>query len=360
MTTATSRISRREFIHRSLLTTAGVTFGGALGGLKDVSAAEDNKGQKVPLKLTLDGHIPISLIIDDPSPGLNPMSVHHPESNTDPFIPNKLIHDLADLFCEFGAKGKFSVVPMGFGRGRIDKCLDGVSAKNVTEFIEVVKTRVVPLFDITPEILTHAKAYDLKNGNFLDEREDKYFSHISRETMTDYIVLSLEILKNVGLDANGVTSPWSLGKEKEDDYSWAILDAEKRVHGRRRTWYFLHSDSKCEIVPHRVMHRTASDEWVVSIFSGGFDFAWQTQEGKPGQEDAMISADGRSGRLVELFNHGSSITTHTHWQSLYSNGSYAGLVSLRHVFERVKQHLSDRVIWTKCSRLAELVAEKSV
>jgi hypothetical protein len=107
------------------------------------------------------------------------------------------------------------------------------------------------------------------------------------------------------------------------------------------------------------MHRPAQDEWIVSIFSGGIDFAWQTQDGKPGIEDAIISTDGKKGRFMDLFNNGSSITTHTHWQSLYSRGSYAGMVSLRRVFERVKQHLGDRVIWTKCSRLAELVAEKS-
>ena len=61
------------------------------------------------------------------------------------------------------------------------------------------------------------------------------------EAIADYIALGLEILRDVGLPASGVTSPWTAGDRNELDYARAIGDAQWRVHQRAVTWYFLHT-----------------------------------------------------------------------------------------------------------------------
>lgn len=191
----------------------------------------------------------------------------------------------------------------------------------------------------------------------LEEREDEYFARIDVNAMTKYISLALQILKNVGIDATGVTSPWSLGKEHEDDYVHAILESQKRINNRFMTWYFLHIDSQSESPLSKVMHwGNAGKEWVVSIVSGHNDFIWQTQYGREPETDGLITSDGKSGRLVRLIKAKCPIVFHTHWQSIYSNGSCRGLAGLRELCQRIQKNLGARVRWTKCSDLAAMVA----
>ncbi|MBR6747537.1 MAG: hypothetical protein IKM07_01250 [Clostridia bacterium] len=62
--------------------------------------------------------------------------------------------------------------------------------------------------------------------------------------------------------------------------------------------------------------------------------------------DKYISADGKSGDILDVLNtNGYPILT-THWQSLFSNGAETGLRALAEVARRVEEHLSDRVVWT--------------
>ncbi|HOX39714.1 MAG TPA: hypothetical protein PL033_17160 [Candidatus Brocadiia bacterium] len=299
------------------------------------------------------------LIVDDPCPGYNPSFFHLAPEPHPRMIPGDLIHRVADLFDEFGVMGKFSLIPYPMGQGRIDRHVRGVWDEVVVDFVSVARDRIAERFDITPEILTHWNAVDIRNPEILlNEREDVYFAHIDCETMTAYIALSLNILLRVGIDATGVTSPWALGGEREDFYIRAILEAQKLVNGRKKTWYFLHIDTKSPSLDHRVAYRSDDgSEWVVSIVSGGGDFIWDTQKGAEPRTDDLISADGKTGRLVELAKSGCPITFHTHWQSINSGGSRAGLAGLRDLFGRINKHMSDRYRWAKCSELARQVAE---
>ena len=96
---------------------------------------------------------------------------------------------------------------------------------------------------------------------------------------------------------------------------------------------------------------------LVSIASGcNHDFAWETQEGSPADPDLLISADGTRGRLAALITAGSSATFHTHWQSLFSNGSGAGLSALEEVCTRLDRHWGSRIRWTSAMELATYAA----
>jgi len=45
------------------------------------------------------------------------------------------------------------------------------------------------------------------------------------EEVVDYFVLAFQILKNVGLEATGITSPWNSGIDCEQKYAQALADA---------------------------------------------------------------------------------------------------------------------------------------
>lgn len=50
--------------------------------------------------------------------------------------------------------------------GRLDESLKRVPLDHLKAFLGVMRERIAPRFDITPEFLTHLKAYDLKIGQY--------------------------------------------------------------------------------------------------------------------------------------------------------------------------------------------------
>jgi len=318
--------------------------------------------------------VPISLIIDDPAPLINVFWWHaaeaqrtdHPVLTTgEPVardIPLDFMQAFADVIERRGIRGKFSVLPYPAGLGKIGEGWPGCDHAALAEWIEIARGRVMPLMDICPEILTHAKTLDLETMTLLEENERDWSTHQTAATMTPYIATALRWLNEVGLEASGVTSPWNFGAQVEPAYRRAIFDAMRRVNGRERTWYFLHADFKGTEFLSRVVLREG-DGWLVSIVSQGDDVAWQTMDTPETSDeyvssiaDRWVSEDGRSGRLAELFHAGTPVVFHTHWQSLYSNGRRTGLRVLDEVGRRIASAWGADAEWTKCSDLAEQVA----
>jgi len=330
-------------------------------------------------------NIPIVLIIDDAAPCINVYWWHAAESqNTDKpklssgepvrkRISLSFLKEFVDVAERWGIKGKFSVLPYPAGLGSIAEGLPGYPKSEVDEWVNIVRQELTPLFDITPEILTHAKALDLSTMTLLKENERDWATHQTEATLTPYIAYALQILKDVGLDANGVTSPWNFGRAVEPDYQRAILKAQKQVNNRSHTWFFLHVNDSDTQFHSKVVYPTESagiksrpdkkDEWVVSIVSQCGDFLWQTMETFEANDayvhsiaDLYLTDDGKGGRFAELFGAGVPIVFHTHWQSLFSNGRKTGLLVLAEVSKRVKRAWSDKVKWTTCYELAEEIA----
>ena len=104
----------------------------------------------------------------------------------------------------------------------------------------------------------------------------------------------------------------------------------------------------------------ARGEACVTMVSAGNDPSWRTQMGEPSTLDDLITADGTSGRLVDLYRNRSVIGFHTHWQSLFSEGRATGLSDLRVTLGRNREHLGEGVLWTKCSDLATVMAAQAV
>ncbi|HVA90446.1 MAG TPA: hypothetical protein VNL71_11460 [Chloroflexota bacterium] len=270
---------------------------------------------------------PISLIVDDPTPGYNPAYFHSGFRNGPMHTSRELVDRFADLVEATKIRGKFSVIPYPFGLGRVDQAVAGVSGADLAYFLDVTRERIAPWLDITPEALTHWNALDLATGQLLPLWEHVWSRDQDRETLLPYLALGLEILDQVGLPCKGVTSPWDFGARVEDEYAEAILAAQQAVHGNSLSWYFLQADGQSTHVPPRLtIHRPEAGEAVVSLVAcDRYDFGMGLWSGQAADPDMRIDAAGQGGRLAE-------------------------------VIRRVNDHFGDRVVWTSCDDLAHYAA----
>ena len=312
--------------------------------------------------------IPIALMVDDGAP-VNPM-FWHDAPNEHPFaIPNTLARDFAGVCERHDVRGKFSVLPMPCGLGGIDGKLSHVSRRDLAEFLRIVRGRIAPRFDITPEILTHLNAYRL-TGGFRHVYEDKWIAGATVAEMTDYIAMALRILDHVGLPATGVTSPWSTGNRNEEDYVRAIGAAQWRVHRRKLTWYFLHVFGSGPVRGPWISRRDPKrGQVVVSIPANTNDAFWGTQ--RPMSKslrtaraaamagvDELLTANGKKGRVRELVDQACPVLLLTHWQSLFSDGTCAGLWGLEKLLKRLQKVFGRDLAWHTCIELAEMAFAK--
>jgi hypothetical protein len=312
--------------------------------------------------------VPIALLVDDGAP-VNTMFWHDPPHAHPMAIPHAMLADFAGLCEAHDVRGKFSVLPMPCGLGAIDGTLAHVPRQELAAFLRVCRERIAGRFDITPEILTHLNAYRL-TGGFRHEYEDVWVAGASVTELTDYVALALRILDRVGLPATGVSSPWNTGRENEPAYAEAIGAAQWRVHRRRVTWYFLHmcasGQGRWPWVSRRHPKR---GQVVVSIPATTTDAFWNTQRPMAASRraaraaaaagvDALLSADGRRGRVRELLDQGCPVVVLTHWQSLFSDGAQAGLWGLERLLERLRPLIGAELRWSSCIELAEQAARE--
>jgi hypothetical protein len=245
--------------------------------------------------------------------------------------------------------------------GRLDQSLKRVPAEYLASFLKLVRERFAPRFDITPEFLTHLRAYDLKTGQYQHIFEDVWISKAPLEEIVEYFVLAFTILKNVGLEANGITSPWVSGIDVENKYAQALANAQWKVFNRKLTWYFLHSASNGKPLPCSVEYEDpARGQFVVSVPANAGDIFWSME--RPTREERwrfiqdgtnrLLAPDGRTGRIRELIDAGRPVVLVTHWQSLYTQGTALGLEGLSALAERIRSVFGDSFEWVTCSEMA--------
>ena len=62
---------------------------------------------------------------------------------------------------EHGVKGKYSIVPYPACVGRLDRGLPGWSRRELDDSLALVRTLMLPNWDIHPEMVTHTRVIDL-------------------------------------------------------------------------------------------------------------------------------------------------------------------------------------------------------
>jgi len=316
---------------------------------------------------------PICLLLDDGCPLIHVYryhweDVHHKPPVTDDgrrlfdFIPNSFLDHFCDVMESRGIKGKLSIVPAPAGKGDIVRGIEGFDPSLTYDWLRTVQQRLKGLCDFCPEGITHDLALNLETKRYYSESECEWFQHQTCETLTPYLVHGLQLLKEAGFDATGITSPWTFRIKVEPEYIAAMVAAQKAVYNREFSWYFLH-----------MLHdKPATRPWIayekgdgilVSMASTVKDWWWETincprrdDDYVPTIVDEMLTADGRKGQIVDVLEAGGWPVILTHWQSLFSNGLETGLMVLDELGRRVSSCLADRVEWMTCSQIAILTA----
>jgi hypothetical protein len=359
-----NEITRRKMLK---YTGTGVAAGLLSSAMGSAFAAVLPRPDKTITPSGVKGKIPISLIIDDGSP-VDPLFYELPGYETPFLVPAEFTKRVADTFDRFDVKGKYTLIPMPSCLGRIDQSLKRVPQAHLDEFLKIVRERIYPRFDITPEFLTHLCAYDLKTGDFKRHLfEDTWISQAQPDEIVEYFTLAFQILKNVGIESTGITSPWVSGIDVEKKYAKAIGDAQWNLFKRKLTWYFLHAASDSEkAFPCSIEYKDPErGQVVVSVPSNAGDIFWTMElPTKPERVkmindgiDRLVSPDGRTGRIKQLMDSGNPVVIVTHWQSLYTQGTALGLEGFTALAERIQKVFGSSLEWVTCSELARRFAE---
>jgi hypothetical protein len=308
------------------------------------------------------------LIVDDPAPIVHVYRCHVLDTHRLPpltddgrplleEIPNAVLERFIGVVERWDMRGKFSIVPGMGGRGDLVNGMDGGRKEEIREWLGLVRSRLAPHMDLCPEMITHNLALDLASGDFLPISEAEWSFQQREETLTPYVARALEMLREGGIEATGVTSPWDFGVKVEAEYQRAIAAAMKQVYRRHRSWYFLHEMGP-ESRPQIVIDEPPTK--LVSIPSTVTDHCWQTIHSPKGDRgyingiaDRFLSQDGSSGDVRAVLEAGGWPILVTHWQSLFSNGMQTGLAVFDEVGRRVQEHLTDEVVWCSASEVME-------
>lgn len=378
-------VSRREFL---LQASAGVAAL-SLGGLSS-SARAQVPGERPPRDAAVEilnprGRVPVSLIIDDSTclVNLNRFAIPQFAAAFDnqryteydwrsmpPEIPDDFVRKFGDWCGEQGVKGKYSIVPYPACVGRLDRELPGWTREELQASIRLVRDRMMPNWDIHPEMVTHTRVIDTKTGHPLPDRNPstmenwEWTTGKSVDELTDYLSYALQILKEIELPCDGITTPGGFGNRVLPELAQATLQSCRDVFRAEIPHYFRHLyDEGTESVAPRVEYAaglgTADPQCVVSIIgcTGDWTGGWDCSD--RGHLDRFITADLSQGRLVDVIQRGEPAVLVCHWTGIYFNGEEVGFQIFQEVVRRLHARY-DHLVWMKLSEIARYWAAREL
>ncbi|HYW79933.1 MAG TPA: twin-arginine translocation signal domain-containing protein, partial [Thermoguttaceae bacterium] len=194
--------------------------------------------------------VPVSMIIDDSTCLVNMARYAMPQfaeiwpdrddyqkpwQNWPREIPDAFVRTFGSWCAEQGVKGKYSIVPYPALVGRLDRELPGWTKKQLDASLQLVRDLMVPNWDIHPEMITHTLAIDTKTGRPYPEHTQYYAENWrftdgkSVDELADYLSYALQILKNVGLPCEGITTPGGFGSAVVPELAQATLESCRDV-----------------------------------------------------------------------------------------------------------------------------------
>jgi hypothetical protein len=311
--------------------------------------------------------MPVSLILDDGAPVINPLYYYRMQVNQKEYdqhvshIPLDFLEQFAGVVKKWGMRGKFTIIPYPAGLGSLLDGWEGCDKAELESWLALARSAIAPSFDITPEILTHTRALDLKTHQLLPEAEQIWMDGRSQAELSEYMRTATGLLRQAGFTPGGITQPVTF-KGDRAAYNQAVLEAirpqgEADPAGTVAFYFIDFCEDKAPVPLHPVvLLDREKGEAVVSMLAYADDYFWNGQyPGQPGYlEEAgeLISADGQAGRLVELMRAGAWATFCTHWQSQYANGSRQGLAGLEVVAQRLATTFGPRLLWMSNGEMA--------
>ena len=326
---------------------------------------------------------PLSLIVDDSCPVINLTyywiqqrhawkARHQPGVPLDrwegnptqlkkipPTIPADFAAEWAEWCWENGVKGKFSLIPYPAGIGRVDEGFPAqvVGKSSTLEYhawMRVYRELIWPSFDLTPEMLTHTAVVDLDTFTLTEAWEQvEWVDPPVDNRLTDYIITAMEILDNVGIPCEGVTSPGAFGKRQEAAYAKAVLTASQHVNNNPRPFYFLwlkHDELPDVPIWYAEKENGIAIASIVSC-AGDWFGGWTGYD--LGSADRFITEDLQGGRLPPILEKELPCVLVGHWPGFYFNGEKLGFDVLKTVKARLNDYDPDgtKTLWMKTSEI---------
>lgn len=375
--------TRRDFLQTAAL-------GAAAASLSPLFAQE--KGARPPAApadvqvINPRGRVPVGLIVDDSTclvnlnrfampqfdetfAGQSP-AYKQPWKDWPHEIPDRFTRKFAEWAATAGVKGKWSVVPFPACVGRLDRGLPGWSPSELRESIAMVKEVIVPQFDIHPEMVTHTRVIDIKTGHPYPSPRPEFMENWawttgkSADEIGSYLAYALQILKNVGLPCEGVTTPGGFGSKARPQLAQASLESVRSVYGAEIPHYFrdLYDTGDRSVAPRvELVSGLGTDDprCVVSVVACTGDWTGGWDCTLPVGADRFISADGQRGRMVEVIERGEPAIILVHWTGIYFNGQELGLQILQEVVKRLHARF-DHLIWMKLAELSRYWAAREL
>ena len=378
--------NRRQFLHHTALGMVGAGLASSVPSLLAQVAGERPPRAAGVTVLNPRARVPVGLIIDDSTclvnlnrfampqfdaafAGANP-SYHRNWREWPVEIPDAFVRKFGEWSAASGVKGKFSIVPYPACVGRLDRMLPGWTQRELNDSLELVRTLMVPNWDIHPEMCTHTRVIDTKTGHPYTDPSLKFMENWdwttgrSADEIADYMAYALRILKNAGLPCEGVTTPGGFGNRALPQLAQATLQSVRDVFGAEVPHYFRHLyDEGVESVVPRVEYAGGLDgpdpRCVVSIIGCTGDWTGGWDNTPPGGVDKFITEDLQGGRMVEVIQRGEPAVMVCHWTGIYWNGQELGFKIFQEVVRRLRARF-DHLVWMKLGELARYWAAKEL
>ncbi len=376
-------VSRRGFLQA---TAAGV-FASRITPAEAAPRGEAQPGDRPPRAdgvtvLNPRGRVPVSLIIDDSTCLVNlahfcipqfaevfPTQYKQSWRDLPRGIPDSFVRKFGDWCAEHGVKGKYSVIPYPACVGWIDREMPGWSRQELRDSLELIRTGMVPHWDVHPEMVTHTRVINTRTGRPHPEISPDFMENWgwsvgkSTDELADYLAYALTVLKNAGLPCEGVTTPGGFGNQSRPEMSRATLQACRDVYRAEVPHYFRHLFTDDRSVAPRVEYASGLDgndpRCVVSIIGCTGDWFGGWDGLAPGRVDQFIADDGKGGRLPEVIRRGEPAIMVCHWPGIYFNGREIGFNIFKEIVRRLEQGY-DNLIWMKLSEIARYWAAKEL
>ncbi len=368
-------ISRRSFVK--------------MAGMGSIAAAASNNLNLLPETavfaevLNPYNRVPVSLIIDDSTClvnmayfGIPQFGEVFPEQYKQDWrklpreIPDSFVREFGEWAIENGVKGKYTIVPYPACTGWVSRFIPGWTEKELKNSLNLVREVIVPNWDIHPEMVCHTRVIDLKTGQpypfatpgYMENWE--WSQNKSVDELTAYQAYALSILKEAGLQCEGLTTPGGYGSRNQDNLALSTLEAVRDVYGAEIPHYFRDViTEKGKSVSPRVLFPSGLDggdpKCVVSIIGCTDDWFGGWDGLVPGSADKFITGDLSSGRMVDVIDSGEPAIIVCHWPGVYFNGEKIGFGILKEVKKRIDQKY-DNLIWMKMSEISRYWAAREL
>lgn len=285
-------------------------------------------------------------------------------------IPDSFVREFGEWCHENGVKGKYSIVPYPACTGWVNRFIPGWTKKELEDSLSLVRSLMLPNWDIHPEMISHTRVIDLKNGRPYPDHVPEYMENWewsqtkSADELAAYQVYALKILKEAGLPCEGITTPGSYGSKNQNNLALGTKDAVRDVFGSGISHYFRDVfREKGESVVPLVQHPTGLDgadpACVVSIRGCTGDWFGGWDGLMPGNPDLFITNDLSAGRVVDVIESGEPAIMVCHWPGIYFNGEKTGFNILKEVKKRLDQKY-DNLIWMKLGEISRYWAAKEL